>query len=173
MNEILILIKNPLKQSFMAVDRTPFHKKCVKCKTCGKPLNSGTINEHQTQLYCKACYDNIFHSGVCIKQTFMQDEIKTFTFLQDYHSGSYGGIVTPEDIKRREEEEKRKREKLERQKNENRCPYCDMKAFPEVSIKLGDITYHKVHLLILLENECCNSVYLRSLLQRNSVIGLN
>jgi len=51
--------------------------------------------------------------------------------------------VTPEDIKRKEEEEKRRREKLERQKHENRCPYCDMKAFPEVSIKLGDITYHK------------------------------
>ena len=127
----------------MAVDRTPFHKKCVKCKSCSKPLNSATINEHQTQLYCKSCYDNIFQSGVCIIDTSVYHGIKTY-FSQEYHSGSYGGIVTPEDIKRREEEEKRRREKLERQKNENRCPYCDMKAFPEVSIKLGDITYHKV-----------------------------
>ena len=64
--------------------------------------------------------------------------------LQEYHSGSYGGIVTPEDIKRREEEERKKLEKLEKQKNERRCPGCDMKAFPEDSVKLGDLYYHKV-----------------------------
>ena len=63
--------------------------------------------------------------------------------MQDYHTAQYGGIVTPEDIKRREEEERKRLEKLERQKNERRCPGCDMKAFPEDSVKLGDLYYHK------------------------------
>ena len=108
----------------MALDRTPFHKQCVKCKQCSKPLNSGSLNEHNTQLYCKSCYDNIFSSG-------------------EYHAGAYGGIIDPESVKRKEEEEKKRLAKLERQKNERRCPGCDMKAFPEDSIKLGDHTYHK------------------------------
>lgn len=63
--------------------------------------------------------------------------------MQEYHTAQYGGIVTPEDIKRREEEERKRLEKLERQKNERRCPACDMKAFPEDSVKLGDLYYHK------------------------------
>ena len=32
--------------------RKPFHKKCVKCRTCGKGLTPATLNEHETQLYC-------------------------------------------------------------------------------------------------------------------------
>ena len=32
--------------------RKPFHKKCVKCRTCCKSLTPATLNEHQTQLYC-------------------------------------------------------------------------------------------------------------------------
>ena len=63
--------------------------------------------------------------------------------MQDYHTAQYGGIVTPEDIKRREEEARKKLEKLERQKNERRCPVCDMKVFPEDSVKLSDLFYHK------------------------------
>ena len=63
--------------------------------------------------------------------------------MQDYHTAQYGGIVTPEDIKRREEEARKKLEKLERQKNKRRCPVCDMKVFPEDSVKLSDLFYHK------------------------------
>merc|ERR1711937_87363 len=99
-------------ESVMAMDRTPFHRVCVKCKSCGKTLNTTNLNEHNTQLYCKACYEGLFDA-------------------HDYHTAQYGGIVTPEDIKRREEEERKRLEKLERQKNERRCPGCDMKAFPE------------------------------------------
>jgi len=111
-------------ESVMAVDRTPFHKVCVKCKSCGKTLNTSSLNEHNTQLYCKSCYEGLFDA-------------------HDYTIAQYGGIVTPEDIKRREEEERKRLEKLERQKNERRCPGCDMKAFPEDSVKLSDLFYHK------------------------------
>ena len=96
-------------EAFMAADRRPFHKACVKCVKCRKVLGPATINEHQTQLFCKACYDGIF-------------------MPQEYSTGTYGGIVTPDDIRRREEEEKRRAEKAERAKRERRCPGCDMKV---------------------------------------------
>eukprot|EP00091_Calanus_sinicus_P005939 TRINITY_DN1648_c0_g1_i2.p1 TRINITY_DN1648_c0_g1~~TRINITY_DN1648_c0_g1_i2.p1 ORF type:complete len:144 (-),score=31.88 TRINITY_DN1648_c0_g1_i2:173-604(-) len=88
-------------ESFMAADRKPFHKKCVKCKTCSKVLTSATLNEHLTQLYCKACYDNIF-------------------MPQKPGGDEYGGIVTPEDLKRKEEEERKRLEKAKRAKSERR-----------------------------------------------------
>merc|ERR1712029_583879 len=86
-------------ESFMAFDRTPFHKQCVKCKQCGKGLNSSTLNEHDKQLYCKPCYEMVFVNA-------------------KHHSGSYDGIVTPEDLLRKEEEEKKRLAKPERQKHE-------------------------------------------------------
>jgi len=108
----------------MACDRKPFHKKCVKCKSCCKGLTPATLNEHNTQLYCTPCYEIVFNSN-------------------EYTTGCYGGIVTPEDIRRREEEEKKRQERAERAKRERRCPGCDMKAYPEDSIQLSDFHYHK------------------------------
>merc|ERR1712243_493165 len=91
-------------ESFMAADRKPFHKKCVKCKSCNKVLTSATLNEHETQLYCKACYDNIF-------------------MLMAIGGGQYEGIITPEDLRRMEEEEKKRLQKAKRAKEERRrCP---------------------------------------------------
>jgi len=109
----------------MASDRKPFHKQCVKCFNCKKVLNSNTLNNHKEKLYCKFCYDEIFMSN-------------------DYSMDSYGGIVTPEDIRRREEEEKRRLEKAERAKREKRCPTCEMKAYPEDSVLVSDMIFHKV-----------------------------
>merc|ERR1711936_146641 len=111
-------------ESFIAADRTPFHKKCVKCKSCSKSLNSATLNEHQTQLYCKACYDNIF-------------------MMKKGGGEEYGGIVTPEDMKRKEEEERKRLEKAKRAKAERRCPTCDMKTYAEDSVQVSDVFYHK------------------------------
>ena len=51
-------------EAIMAVDRTPFHKVCIKCKSCGKALTTSSLNEHNTQLYCKACYDNLYDGHV-------------------------------------------------------------------------------------------------------------
>ena len=51
-------------ESVMAVDRTPFHKVCLKCKSCGKILNTASLNEHNTQLFCKGCYEGLFDAHV-------------------------------------------------------------------------------------------------------------
>ena len=59
--------------------------------------------------------------------------------------------MTPEDLLRKEEEEKKRLAKLERQKHERRCPKCDMKAFPEDSVKLSDTFFHKALKFINLE----------------------
>ena len=48
-------------ESFMASDRTPFHKSCVKCRNCTKTLTSNTLNEHNQQLYCRPCYENLLN----------------------------------------------------------------------------------------------------------------
>ena len=99
----------------MAGDRRPFHKQCVKCFKCKKGLSPLTLNDHKDQLFCKVCYDEIFMS-------------------QEYSLGNYGGIVTPEDIRRREEEERLKLERAERAKRENRCPTCDAKVNQAIAI---------------------------------------
>merc|ERR1719350_465661 len=111
-------------EQVMAGDRKPYHKQCVKCVNCKKVLNPSTINNHKDQLFCSPCYQNIFNP-------------------QDYDLGSYGGIVTPEDIMRKEEAERKKLEKAERAKREKRCPGCDMKAYPEDSVGVGELFYHK------------------------------
>lgn len=111
-------------ETFMAGDRTPFHKACVKCFNCKKSLNSQTLNNHLNQLFCMPCYQMLFNA-------------------QDYDLGSYGGIVTPEDIARKEREEKERLERAERAKREKRCPGCDMKAYAEDSVVVSDLIYHK------------------------------
>merc|ERR1712012_905958 len=111
-------------EAVMAADRKPFHKKCVKCVACGKGLTPATLNEHETQLYCNFCYENIF-------------------IAHDYVCDKYGGIVTPEDLLRAEEEERKRKERKERAKKERRCPVCDMRAYPVDSVQLGDIFFHK------------------------------
>ena len=131
-------------EAVMAADRKPFHKQCVKCVKCKKSLNPSTINEHKNQLFCKNCYDEIY-------------------MPQEYCSGTYGGIITPEDIKRREEEERKRLERAERAKRERRCPTCDMKvymliyilynldltlvlsqAYPEDSVQVSELFFHKI-----------------------------
>merc|ERR1711976_483517 len=87
------------------------------------------------QLFCKNCYDEIF---MCL----------------EYTTDVYGGIVTPEDIRRREEEEKKRQEKAERAKREKRCPTCDMKSYPDDSVQVSDVFFHKVCLKC---SECSRS----------------
>ena len=104
-------------EATMAGDRRPFHKQCVKCVKCRKALSPSNLNDHQNQLFCNNCYGEVFMN-------------------QDYSLGSYGGIVTPEDIKRREEEERKRLEKAERAKAERRCPTCEMKVRIRLSNQL-------------------------------------
>ena len=91
----------------MAVDRTPFHKQCVKCKQCGKGLNSATLNEHDKQLYCKPCYENVFVNAVSFdlllwKKTFIQKLISDPPFWKLWWNCDTWGPI--EEGGRREEE---------------------------------------------------------------------
>lgn len=51
-------------EAYMAADRTPFHKKCLKCYQCKKHLTPQTLNEHEKLLYCRGCYEEKF---VCLE----------------------------------------------------------------------------------------------------------
>eukprot|EP00727_Mastigamoeba_balamuthi_P011841 m51a1_g728 putative cysteine and glycine-rich protein 1 (158) ;mRNA; r:469059-469691 len=37
-----------------------WHKTCLRCKTCGKGLDSTTCAEHDGEVYCKACHARSF-----------------------------------------------------------------------------------------------------------------
>lgn len=37
-----------------------WHKRCLTCAKCGKSLDSTTLNEHEEEIYCKACYGKCF-----------------------------------------------------------------------------------------------------------------
>ena len=47
-------------EAYMASDRRPHHKQCVKCVHCSKRLSASTLNEHAGKLYCNLCYTNMF-----------------------------------------------------------------------------------------------------------------
>merc|ERR1719264_1451136 len=63
--------------------------------------------------------------------------------IEDGEEDDMFAIVTPEDIARREAEERARLEKAERAKRERRCPTCEMKSYPEDSVTVGDLHYHK------------------------------
>ena len=128
-------------ESFIASDRTPFHRACVKCRNCGKTLTSNTLNEHNQQLYCRPCYENLLNPKVVSQQPPASSQHFSF---QEFHSGNYGGLVTPEDLQRKADQEKREREKAERKKRERRCPQCDRRSYPDDSVQISDIFFHKI-----------------------------
>lgn len=37
-----------------------WHKRCMRCATCGKSLDSTTVTEHGKEIYCKSCYGRQF-----------------------------------------------------------------------------------------------------------------
>jgi len=111
-------------EAVMAADRKPYHRTCVKCYSCRINLNPGTLNEHEEQLYCNVCYGKIFNPG-----SFTVDE--------------YGGIVTPEDIERQKEKEELEKKRMERALSERRCPVCENKIYPEGSIVISDVPFHR------------------------------
>ncbi|EAL72507.1 hypothetical protein DDB_G0270314 [Dictyostelium discoideum AX4] len=42
------------------VDGKTFHKSCTLCSDCRKGLDSTTICENESKLYCKSCYGRKF-----------------------------------------------------------------------------------------------------------------
>ena len=51
-------------ESYMAADRTPYHKSCLKCSQCEKRLTPASLNEHDQRLFCQHCYQTIFIAPV-------------------------------------------------------------------------------------------------------------
>merc|ERR1711915_1015837 len=47
-------------ESYMAADRTPYHRACLKCNKCCKRLTPSSMAEHDKMLYCDHCYQLIF-----------------------------------------------------------------------------------------------------------------
>ena len=37
-----------------------YFQRCLRCAKCGKSLDSTTLNEHEEEIYCKACYGKCF-----------------------------------------------------------------------------------------------------------------
>ena len=35
-------------------------QRCLRCALCGKSLDSTNLNEHEEEIYCKACYGKSF-----------------------------------------------------------------------------------------------------------------
>eukprot|EP00091_Calanus_sinicus_P016408 TRINITY_DN35742_c0_g1_i1.p1 TRINITY_DN35742_c0_g1~~TRINITY_DN35742_c0_g1_i1.p1 ORF type:complete len:206 (-),score=58.33 TRINITY_DN35742_c0_g1_i1:79-696(-) len=115
-----------LAEGWIAADRTPFHKACLKCRRCRKMLNALTINEHRDHLFCGPCYHMVF----------MQKDYLEYTSLE------YAGIVTKEEMEKKEEEERKRLEKDEILKNERKCPACDKKVWPINCMEVSDKFYH-------------------------------
>jgi len=41
-----------------------YHKLCLKCKNCGKPLPPGNFQENRGIVYCKPCYGSGYKFGI-------------------------------------------------------------------------------------------------------------
>ncbi len=42
------------------VSNKSFHKTCLRCNSCNKPLEKNSLNEHENGLYCTNCYSRNF-----------------------------------------------------------------------------------------------------------------
>ncbi|EJD43056.1 LIM-domain-containing protein [Auricularia subglabra TFB-10046 SS5] len=47
-------------EQVMGPGRKYYHKMCLKCKSCGRRLDSGGLVEHNAEPYCKACHVRLF-----------------------------------------------------------------------------------------------------------------
>ena len=63
-------------EAYMASDRRPHHKQCVKCVHCSKRLSAATLNEHTGKLYCNTCYANIFMPQVDLSTVYNEIKLK-------------------------------------------------------------------------------------------------
>ena len=48
-------------EAYMASERTPFHKICLKCSSCKKSFTPASLNEHKKKLFCPLCYKYMFN----------------------------------------------------------------------------------------------------------------
>merc|ERR1711970_150006 len=89
-------------EAYMASDRTPFHKVCLKCCKCGKNLTPGSLNEHEKKLFCPLCYEDLFNPQDSIpERTVMQVlPIQGMFIVEPKLKEEF---LPPEEIRKREE----------------------------------------------------------------------
>jgi len=89
-------------EAYMASDRTPFHKKCLKCSKCQKSLTPASLNEHEKKLFCPLCYENLFNPQDDIPERMVMQVLPIQgLFIMDKKSKDE--FLSPEDLKKREE----------------------------------------------------------------------
>eukprot|EP00091_Calanus_sinicus_P003078 TRINITY_DN1322_c0_g1_i4.p1 TRINITY_DN1322_c0_g1~~TRINITY_DN1322_c0_g1_i4.p1 ORF type:complete len:217 (+),score=27.46 TRINITY_DN1322_c0_g1_i4:66-716(+) len=108
----------------IAAHHTPFHKWCIKCRRCKKPLTPATLNEHMKKLYCHNCYKHVFM-------------VKDY---QQYSSEEFHGLEAEED---KAELARAERKEAERKKREKFCPNCKEQVWPIDSIQVLEDYYHQ------------------------------
>merc|ERR1711962_350263 len=120
-------------EAYMASDRRPFHKQCVKCNTCSKKLAPANINEHGGKLFCMLCYANNFMP--------QDDLIPARMAMQVLPVGGLYNAI--EEEKRRAQEELLRQEMEERARNSGGCPACGNKAEGDDATDVSGVRYHK------------------------------
>jgi len=120
-------------EAYMASDRRPFHKLCVKCSVCAKKLSAGTLNEHAGHLFCYACYAAKFMP--------QENKIPERVIMQVL---PVGGIYTAlEEDKRRAEEERLARERRECANRKDGCQTCFIPTAGDDYAELSGLRFHK------------------------------
>jgi len=127
-------------EAYMATDRRPFHKVCVKCTICSKKLSPTSLNEHSGQLFCEACYT--------IKFMPKENKIPERVMMQVLPVG--GTYTAIEEEKRRAEQERLARERKEGARQNGGCPACSMLTGPDDFAEVSGLRYHKACL-------CCTA----------------
>merc|ERR1711942_283089 len=89
-------------EAYMASDRTPFHKKCLKCSKCQKSLTPASLNEHEKKLFCPLCYENLFNPQDDIPERMVMQvlPIQGLFIMEQKSKDEY---ISPEELKKREE----------------------------------------------------------------------
>lgn len=95
-------------EHFMASDRRPYHKWCVRCVNCNVALTPRTINEHEEKLFCNNCYQLIYNP-------------------QMFNSFTFNGHISEEDrLKYERERQRQRQEQLEWQQQQQNAQQTQM-----------------------------------------------
>eukprot|EP00090_Calanus_glacialis_P014120 TRINITY_DN22780_c0_g1_i3.p1 TRINITY_DN22780_c0_g1~~TRINITY_DN22780_c0_g1_i3.p1 ORF type:complete len:151 (+),score=41.96 TRINITY_DN22780_c0_g1_i3:76-528(+) len=90
-------------EAYMASDRTPFHKACLKCSKCKKSLTPASLNEHEKKLFCPLCYEDMFnpHQDDIPERSVMQ--VLPIQGMFTVEKKLKEEFLSPEELRKREE----------------------------------------------------------------------